>query len=60
MLQDQVAHNLFQGAYEEHNAGRIPEGIALLSRSYEFAARARSDDRLRRLHSDAIGELGLP
>ena len=36
-LQDQVAHNLFQRAYEEYNAGRIAEGIALLSRSYEFA-----------------------
>ena len=29
-LQDQVAHNLFQRAYEEHNEGRIAEGIALL------------------------------
>ena len=37
-LQDQVAHTLFQRAYEEYNAGRIAEGIAFLRESYEFAA----------------------
>ena len=46
-LQDQVAHNLFQRAYEEYSAGRITEGIALLSRSYEFAGRAGSENKLR-------------
>lgn len=36
-LQNQVAHNLFQRAGEEYNAGRILEGIALLAGAYEAA-----------------------
>ena len=36
-LQNQVARNLFQRAYEEYNAGRIAEGIALLSRAYNLS-----------------------
>ncbi|WP_148073656.1 protein kinase domain-containing protein [Bythopirellula goksoeyrii] len=46
-LQNQVAHNLFQRANQEHDAGRIDQGIALLSRSYDFARRADSDTRLQ-------------
>ncbi|MCI0334505.1 MAG: protein kinase [Planctomycetes bacterium] len=37
-FQNQVANNLFQRAGEESNAGRILQGIALLSGAYETAS----------------------
>ncbi len=37
-VQNEMAGNLFQRAGEEYNAGRIAEGIALLSRAYELSA----------------------